>query len=73
MESTAMSDFQNQLVGVVGRKGAGKSTRCRTLVRYAPRILAWDPMADFVDVLPHEFDGICDDLYEFFNECRVIA
>lgn len=63
-----MSDFQNQIVGVVGRKGSGKSTRARTLVKYAPRILAWDPMADFDDVLPDSFEGVCDDLYEYFNE-----
>jgi ABC-type dipeptide/oligopeptide/nickel transport system ATPase component len=27
MESTAMSDNQNRIVGIVGRKGSGKSTR----------------------------------------------
>jgi len=68
MEPAAMSDFQNQIVGVVGRKGSGKSTRCRTLVRYAPRVLAWDPMADFIDVLPDSFVGVDDDLYDYFNE-----
>ena len=63
-----MSDYQNQVTGIVGRKGSGKSTRARVLVKYAPRILAWDPMADFVDVLPDHFEGLCDELYEYFNE-----
>src|SRR5205823_1534621 len=31
-------------------------------------ILAWDPMADFIDVLPDSFEGVCDDLYDYFNE-----
>src|SRR5262245_61246722 len=63
-----MSDFQNQIVGMVGRKGCGKSTRGRTLVKYAPRIMAWDPMADFDRVLPDSFESVCDELYDYFNE-----
>ena len=63
-----MSDFQNQVVGIVGRKGSGKSTRAKVLLKYAPRILAWDPMADFVDLLPDHFESVDDDLYDYFNE-----
>lgn len=63
-----MSDFQNQIVGIVGRKGSGKSTRAAVLMKYAPRILAWDPMADFIDLLPDHFEGGGDDLYDYFNE-----
>ena len=63
-----MSDFQNQIVGAVGRKGSGKSTRAKILMKHAPRILAWDPMADFIDVLPDHFEGVDDDLYDYFDE-----
>lgn len=63
-----MTDVQNQVVGVVGRKGSGKSTRVATLLKYVPRVLAWDPMADHVDLLPDRFEGLEDDLYEYFNE-----
>jgi len=65
-----MSDFQNQIVGIVGRKGSGKSTRARVLLKYAPRILAWDPMADYVDLLPDQFEGVDDGLEEYFAEVR---
>jgi len=36
-----MSDSQNRIVGIVGRKGAGKSTRTRWLLKYVPRIFVW--------------------------------
>jgi hypothetical protein len=53
---------QNRIVGVVGRKGAGKSTRVRTLIQYAPRIVAWDPMGDYDAVIPDQFDDVDDEL-----------
>ena len=65
-----MSDFQNQIVSIVGRKGSGKSTKAGTLLKYAPRILVWDPMADHFDLLPDSYDTICVELDEYFEEAR---
>ena len=65
-----MNDFQNRIVGVVGRKGSGKSTRVAMLVNYCPRILAWDPMEDHSDLLPDAFEGVDDDLDEYFKQAR---
>jgi hypothetical protein len=67
-----MNAFQNQIVGVVGRKGSGKSTRTATLLKYAPRIIAWDPMADHRELLPDTFDTICVELDEYFEEARAL-
>ena len=60
-----MSDFQNRIVGIVGRKGSGKSTRVATLLKYCPRILAWDPMGDHSRLLPDVFEGIDEELNEY--------
>jgi len=63
-----MTDLQNRLVGIVGRKGSGKSTRVATLLKYAPRILVWDPMEEYQDALPDSVSDSIDDLYEYFNQ-----
>jgi energy-coupling factor transporter ATP-binding protein EcfA2 len=63
-----MSHFQNQIVGIVGRKGSGKSTRAATLLKYAPRVFAWDPMADHRELLPDRFDRISPRLDDYFEE-----
>jgi dephospho-CoA kinase len=65
-----MSDFQNRIVGVVGRKGSGKSTHVATLLKYCPRIFAWDPMQDHNDLLPDAFEGVDDELGEYFKQAR---
>ena len=65
-----MTDFQNQIVGIVGRKGSGKSTRTATLLKYAPRIIAWDPMDDHSRLLPDSFDTICTLLDDYFEETK---
>lgn len=65
-----MTDIQNRIVGVVGRKGSGKSTRVATLLKYAPRILVWDPMGDHSDLLPDVFEGIDEELDEYFEQAR---
>ncbi|MEQ1574391.1 MAG: hypothetical protein ABL993_09120 [Vicinamibacterales bacterium] len=65
-----MNSFQNRIVGIVGRKGSGKSTRTATLLKYAPRILAWDPMEDHRALLPDSYDAICVELDEYFDEAR---
>lgn len=43
-----MSEVQNQIVGIVGRKGTGKSSYLRQLLRYCPRLLVFDVMAEHV-------------------------
>jgi hypothetical protein len=63
-----MTDFQNRIVGVIGRKGSGKSTRVATLVKYAPRVFAFDPMQDHSNLLPDVFEGIDDELDEYFYQ-----
>jgi len=63
-----MTDFQNRIVGVVGRKGSGKSTRVATLLKYCPRLLVFDPMEDHSDLLPDTFEGIDDELDEYFKQ-----
>jgi hypothetical protein len=41
-----MSEVQNQIVGMVGRKGSGKSSCLCELLRYCPRFLVFDVMAE---------------------------
>jgi hypothetical protein len=63
-----MTDFQNRIVGIVGRKGSGKSTRTATLLKYVPRILVWDPMADHTRLLPDTIEGLRDELDDYLAE-----
>jgi hypothetical protein len=69
-----MNELQNKIVGVIGRKGAGKSKRAHTLVEYAPRIIVWDPMEDFTEPPgmwhPDVFDGITGELDEYFEQAN---
>jgi hypothetical protein len=65
-----MTDFQNRIVGIVGRKGSGKSTRAATLLKFAPRIVAWDPMEEHRRALPDSIEGVCDKLYDYFDEAQ---
>jgi len=37
-----MSELQNRIVGVVGRKGTGKTRRVRELLDYCPRFIVFD-------------------------------
>ena len=41
-----MTEIQNRIVGVVGRKGSGKSTRVQVLLRYCPRFVVFDVMGE---------------------------
>jgi hypothetical protein len=41
-----MTEIQNRIVGVVGRKGSGKSTRVHDLLRYCPRFVVFDVMGE---------------------------
>lgn len=40
------AEVQNRIIGIIGRKGSGKSTKLRELLRYCPRWVAFDPMRD---------------------------
>ena len=50
-------EIQNRIVGVVGRKGAGKSTYIRSHLGVCPRVFAFDPMDEF-DAIPNSFETI---------------
>ena len=65
-----MSGQQNRIVGIVGRKGSGKSTRTAVLVKHAPRIVVFDPMEDHRAALPDHFEGLEDieAVWEYFNQ-----
>jgi len=41
-----MMEIQNRIVGVVGRKGSGKSTRVHDLLLYCPRFVVFDVMGE---------------------------
>jgi hypothetical protein len=41
-----MNEVQNRIIGIVGRKGSGKSSRLRDLLRYCPRFVTFDPMGE---------------------------
>jgi len=43
-----MTEVQNLIVGVIGRKGSGKSTHVCGLVRYCPRFVVFDVMGEHV-------------------------
>ena len=45
-----MSEVQNRIIGIVGRKGSGKSSRLRELLRYCPRFIGFDPMGEHTQV-----------------------
>lgn len=62
-----MTDFQNRIVGVVGRKGSGKSTRVATLLKYCPRLLVFDPMGDHSIWLPDVLEGMDEETEDYFE------
>ncbi len=41
-----MSEIQNRIIGIVGRKGSGKSSRVGDLLRYCPRFVVFDVMGE---------------------------
>jgi hypothetical protein len=38
--------MQNEIIGIVGRKGSGKSTALHRIVSSAPRLILWDPLGE---------------------------
>ncbi len=61
-----MNDRQNRILGIVGRKGSGKSRRLATLLRYCPRFLVFDSMGDHVGAVPNRFYDL-DDALDFID------
>ena len=41
-----MTEIQNRIAGIVGRKGSGKSSRLRELLRFTPRFVIFDVMSE---------------------------
>jgi hypothetical protein len=41
-----VTEVQNRIIGIVGRKGTGKSTRVHELLRYCPRFIVFDVMGE---------------------------
>jgi hypothetical protein len=52
-----MTEIQNRIVGLVGRKGSGKSTRLRDLLRYCPRFLVFDVMGEHTEPKDNRFES----------------
>ena len=38
--------MQNEIIGIVGRKGSGKSTAMHKLLSSVPRLILWDPLGE---------------------------
>ena len=38
--------MQNEIIGIVGRKGSGKTTALRQIMQPLPRIMLWDPLGE---------------------------
>ena len=38
--------MQNEIIGIVGRKGSGKTTALRRIMQPLPRIMLWDPLGE---------------------------
>lgn len=60
---------QNRIVGIIGRKGRGKSTELQKLLVSRDRIVVIDPNGEHDSWSPNEVDSI-DDLREFFGWSR---
>lgn len=70
MDPVGVGEQQNRIVGIVGRKGAGKSQRAGVLLQYAPRVVVWDPMDDHGAAVPDVFDDDLAAFLAYFQEAR---
>jgi hypothetical protein len=64
-----MNEVQNKIIGIVGRKGSGKSSRLRELLRYCPCFVAFDPIGEHAQEKVNGFDSPAD-LAEFLKWSR---
>lgn len=51
------AEIQNRIVGIIGRKGTGKSTLLSERLQGEECILSWDPMADHSEWMPNELQS----------------
>jgi len=56
-------ELQNKIVGIVGRKGSGKSRKFRELMQRSPRLVVFDTMGEH-SWIPNRFHDL-NDLSEF--------
>lgn len=63
------TSFQNRILGIVGRKGSGKSTYAAQVLRHCPRLFVFDVMRDHASWLPNTLEGL-DSAFEFFDWCH---
>lgn len=59
---------QNRIVGIIGRKGTGKSTRLADELKSEPRLFVWDPMDEYSWV-PNSL-STADAVRDFFRWSR---
>lgn len=68
-----MAELQNRIVGIVGRKGSGKSSMARRVLERCPRILVFDQMGEH-DWIPNTLEREeLDDFLEFANSEQYCA
>lgn len=65
-----MTEVQNRIVGIVGRKGTGKSTGVHELLRYCPRFIVFDVMGEHTNEDGTNRFESCDQLARFLNWSR---
>jgi hypothetical protein len=52
-----VSELQNAIVGIAGRKGSGKSTMARRILERCPRVFVFDPIGEHT-WLPNRFSDL---------------
>lgn len=62
--SEAIQEIQNRIVGIIGRKGTGKSTYLEDLLQGEDRVVVFDAMAEHGDWSPNELAS-SEELKEF--------
>lgn len=62
-------ELQNRIVGIIGRKGTGKSTLLVDRLQAEERVFVWDPMAEHGDWLPNELESMAA-VQDFFRWAR---
>lgn len=53
-----MTEIQNRIVGVVGRKGSGKSTRVHELLSFCPRFVVFDVMGEYAGQTENRIESV---------------
>jgi len=61
--------MQNRIIGILGRKGSGKSCALRRVVAQVRRLLVFDPLCEHAEICPNRLDSI-DRLAAFLRWTR---